>query len=551
MVNESSFVAIARGVPATGMPATRLLAVLACANALCFSLCNGLGLLVSLVPWVYGLSLAMSAALFLQLRPRRIANPPPALAWVLGLGFALALSLPRLVYPLEWWPGHTVDAMFDDYARLAELAAMTLSDQYPLRHPANSEISLSFYYAAFYPMAVLKQLIPVLTLKDAIFLISTLYFALLGASLVEVSFRLTRDKYSGLLLLFLCTWFGGLDWVLGDFLPFYAHSEWWARAYFEKPSQWSGFLTASQWTIHHFLGFYLCLIAWVMLRHARFTRPWQKSLAVPLLLIAAIFHSPFGFLPMLVLGLYWLPLLVRRFAWRWSSPLLILLLLAPLAVFTNRMAASTLLWQPALLRGDEPTMIPSLLAYVSLLPLVDMAAIPLLLLWLFPRFERVEKWLFLGAVTYFFSSFFVHVPLFNNYSMRGLLLPGFVFFLLFARHWQSLPRPVLIGVLPVILVVGGMGGLREATSGSRYALWASSVARQALLDLPPHPPHYLELRRQARDDSSKILIPDGKDYRKRRPYLGEKLLPDVPPGKFKNMEREIAGRPPAGRKRHE
>jgi hypothetical protein len=521
------------------MLATRSLAVVAIANALSFALCNGLQLSVGLTPWVFLASLLASAALIRQQKVRRSANTPTNLAWLIGLSFALVLIIPRLVYPLEWWPGHTVDAMFDDYARLAELASMTLSDHYPLQHPANSGLTLSFYYSAFYPMAATKLLLPLLTLKDVIFIVSSLYFLLLGLSLVEVSFRLTRDSQSALILLFLCTWFGGLDWLFGDFLPFYAHSEWWARQFFEKPSQWSGFLTASQWTLHHFLGFYLCVISWVFLRHSRFEPRWGKQLAVPLLLIAALFHSPFGFLPIVLLGLYWLPLLLKRFSWHWSSPLLLLVMLAPLSVFTHRLAGNTLQLEMALLH--DQSLVPSLAAYLTLLPLVDAAAIPFALMLLVPRMSKPERCLFAAAWVFLVSTFFLHVPLFNNYSMRGLLMPGFVFFLLFARHWRSLPRPLAVGILLLIFIPGGIGGLREATSGSRYALWASSIARQAVLDLPPHPPYYLELRRQARDNEHSRLVPDGKDYRKRRPYLGEKLLPDVAPEKFKNMEREIAG----------
>ena len=272
MVNESG------GPPiATRLIATRTLAAIAIANGLSFSLSNALLLPVALIPLVYIAALACSGWMMYQARPRRTHNSPGGLAWTIGLGFAVALSLPRLVYPLEWLPGHTVDAMFDDYARLAELASMLYSGEYPLRHPANSGLLMAFYYAAFYPMALLKQLLPFITLKDAIFIGSALYFVLLGCSLVEVSHRLLPDRASALVLLFLCTWFGGLDWVFGDFLPFHVHSEWWARRFFEKPSQWSGFLTASQWTVHHFLGFYLCVLAWVFLRYSRFRKYYHSS----------------------------------------------------------------------------------------------------------------------------------------------------------------------------------------------------------------------------------------------------------------------------------
>ena len=48
-------------------------------------------------------------------------------------GIALVfLTLPRVWYFLEWIPGNSVLAGWDDFARLAELISMTLSDRYPL-----------------------------------------------------------------------------------------------------------------------------------------------------------------------------------------------------------------------------------------------------------------------------------------------------------------------------------------------------------------------------------------------------------------------------------
>jgi hypothetical protein len=539
MVHESSAPALGQG-----LTATRILALTCLANTLTFALCNALKLPVALTPYLTIASLGLAWYLLHGLSVRRCSNPPGPAGWLIGAGFALALILPRLVYPLEWLPDHTVDAVFDDYARLAELTAMTLGDNYPLRHPANQSFTLSFYYAAFLPMAALKLLLPVLTLKDCIFVVSSFYFLLLGASLVEVSYRLTRDRASALLLLFLTTWFAGFDWLWGQWLSFADHNEWWAQQVFERPSQWSSLFTAGQWTVHHFLGFYLPVISWVLLRYTRFPARWGKPLCVPMLLVAALFHSPFGFLPVVLFGLAWLPLFWRRFGLHWAAAINLLLLLAPLSIFTQRLANDTLVFQMALLPNTDiaSTAIgTSLLAYLLLLPLVDMAGIPLLLVFLMRHFSRLEKFLLGAALVYFASTFFIHAPLFNNYSMRGLLLPAFVMFTLFARHWRALPAPLITPLLLALVVGGGIGTAKEVGAGIRYALWASNYSRQHWLGLPPHPSHYALYREEARTPGQRYLRNIPQDRRSMRPWLAEKLQTGVKPGQFTNMEREIAG----------
>ena len=107
---------------------------------------------------------------------------------------------------------------------------------------------------------------------------------------------------------------------------------------------------------------------------------------VPLLLVAALFHSPFGFLPVLLLGLGWLPLFWRRFTFHWAAAINLVLLLAPVSIFTQRLSNDTLMFKLALLRDIEPASAStSFLTYLLLLPLVDMAGIPLLLLLLISR----------------------------------------------------------------------------------------------------------------------------------------------------------------------
>ncbi len=518
------------------------------ANGLCFSLANLLELPVELTPLLYLLGLLAGLTMVRPLQVARTAAQPNRFMWLCCASFILVLVLPRAIYPTEWLSGHTVDVMFDDYARLAELVAMTLSSQYPLQHPANDELLLSFYYAALLPMATLKLLAPLLTLKDCIFIGSTLYGVLLGLSLLEVSLRITKNQMGASLLLFLCTWFAGLDWLTGSILPFYSHSEWWALQLFEKPSQISAFYTAANWTIHHFLGFYLPLLAWVFWRYCRGQFHWQKAVLVPMLLISGVFHSPLAFMPVILMGLPWLVPLLRRYTLRWTSPLLLLTFVAPLPVFLGRLPGASLqLRFPLLINVSESlgNYLLSALAYLSALPVVDLAALPFTLILLWPHLGRLEKYLTVASALFFLSTLGFHIPLFNNYSMRGMLLPSFILFALIARHLPSFieSRPRLWGVcLAVTLLLGGIGGFREMLSSARYALWAGNQTRQACLGDTPHPDWYGRYRSLARDSSTQILVPWTEDWRQQRPYLAEKILPNTKPGKLSNMEREIARR---------
>lgn len=115
---------------------------------------------------------------------------------VLAVLTLIALTLPRLTYVSEWIPGNTVATIGDDYSRLFELISMTKSDAYPLRHSCNGNYLLSYYYAALYPFAVLKLLIPCMTLKDVLLVGYFFYHALILGSLVELAHLLMRNALS-------------------------------------------------------------------------------------------------------------------------------------------------------------------------------------------------------------------------------------------------------------------------------------------------------------------------------------------------------------------
>ncbi len=531
------------------LPASRCLAGIACANTLSFSLANLLSLPVALTPLLYLLCLFAGLALFKPLHIRRnIRETTPGL-YLLALGFALAVALPRAVYPTEWWSSQSVDAVFDDYARLAELVAMTLSDSYPLQHPASDKLLLSFYYAAFFPTAVLKLLLGSMTLKDCLFITSALYAGLATLSLLEISLRIGKGRWGPFILLLCCCWFGGLDWLTGSLMPIASHSEWWAQQLFDRPSQIAALPTTANWAIHHWLGFYLPVLAWIFWRECRAWYAWQKPVIVPLLLLSGLFHSPFGFLPVVVMGLPWVLILIRRYATRWSTLSLLLLALAPLPVFMGRLPGNTLQIKLPLLVDMEANgqgYVLSGLVYLAALPLIDLAALPFLLLLVWRHFSALEKYLAASAVLFFVSTLFLFMPLFNNYSMRGMLLPSFICFTLLSRHWQALIErggKLASYSLVILLSLASIGGAREFASSIRYSIWAHPEARQTVLDEPPRSDRYNAYRIWARDASMIRLVGDPVSLRQGRPWLAEKRLPETKPGQLSLMERELARRP--------
>jgi hypothetical protein len=66
--------------------------------------------------------------------------------------------------------------------------------------------------------------------------------------------------------------------------------------------------------------------------------------------------------------------------------------------------------------------------------LVGLGLTPLSCLLLYTRFSPQERRLYIACLTFYLSTYVIGYSGFNNYSMRGLQLPAFVFFFLFAKY---------------------------------------------------------------------------------------------------------------------
>jgi hypothetical protein len=510
--------------------------------------------------------------------------PAPWTLWV-ALAFVGLLAVPRLPYLLEWAPTNPVIAQADDFGHLAELVSMTLSERYPLRHPSNQDYLLSHYYTAFYPLAWLKAAAPRLTLKDCLLAGNALYHFLLVMSLIEVATRWLPSRRGGLLLLFLATFFGGWDWLFYARLPF-NHSEHWPRLAFHAWREVSSHYTALFWVVHHFAAFWCVVAGYLLARYSRLGRRWEKPLLVGLLLVAGVYSSAFVLLPVPLLFAPELWLLARR-VWRTRMVLpLAAVFSVPLFLYFGRAQHGAFRWAPIRLEWCATPLadaLVSLVVYVLAVCLVDFAGIPILLLAAIRRMGRAERRWLAGGLGFLACTWAVEWVGFNNFCMRGMMLPGFVFFFLFAR-WAG-EQPVAkvsfgagSGAKSLIRRAGQFGcetfvtgsQRRMAWTGRRRALaaavalalsWgtlreAAFVLSQPLMfsswywrarGLPPPAAVARRLRpaypRLARDPAVRYYVPDRADRVGLDKFNAEKLVRGIAPGEMNGVELELLRAP--------
>lgn len=466
-----------------GMAAARTLAALLIADFVTLVVLNLLPLGVRATPWVFAAAWVAAALLLRPLRWRR--RPPVRDPWVWACtGAALVLlAMPRVPYVLEWLPGNCVGSNLDDYARIPELASMVLSPRYPLRHPANAGYLLSFYYTALYPMAALKLALPFLTIKDCIFLGNLLYHALMLGSFVGIAGQLVRGRAQVRILVFAVTLFGGLDWLMKRPWKLLGHAEWW-QGQFHGNTQISSFYTAPLWAVHHMAGFFAALLAWLVFTHARLPgraatlKPW----IVLLLLAAAFYCSPFSVMAVPLFAIPQARMIARRLLWTPAALVVLAMALVPLYLFLAKPAAIGFalsgfrvaftghFWMDKLL---------SLPIYLTLVPVVELGGTPLVLLLVWPRLARLERAYFAAAVTFFLLTYVVAFIGANDFCMRGMLLPTFAFFALFARHADDARiagAPALRRGLVAIALLGALGTMREWATLTVAGLYRSTLS---------------------------------------------------------------------------
>jgi hypothetical protein len=556
--------------PLGNLPFSRFFTAIVIADFLTLALMNLLELPVYMAVFIFLGSTVAGLQLVIQLHVRRGRLRLDKTSLWLAIAALVLLTVPRLVYLLQWLPNTEVRVLGDDYAHLAELASMTLSTSYPLRSPPSPDFFFSFYYASFYPPAVLFMALPFLTLKDALVAGNFFYHLLILLSIVEVAHLFFRRAGQIRWFVFLMTFFSGLDWLTKPFRLTTTY-EWWQKDYFHANTQISSFYTGMYWTIHHVVGFWAIVLCAVWLFYAfvpGFGRNrWQKPLVISLLAAGAFYCSPFS-----VLSLPFFAVLHWRLLWRhvvrtWMFAYTAVLGIIPLFLFLHRQAESALEASTFRLQITGEFWLDKLVSlpiFLVLVPIVEFAAIPFLLLLVVRRMTRLDRWYFAMTVPFFVLIYLAAFSNTGNFSMRGMFLPTFVLFYLFAKYSpdlaprmggvrdvQQVPRPpggprwARVATIALFVVATSVGVFMMGGAMLRIGWLNTSVPYRMANEPLPKDLTY-PYRDLVFDRSVTTYTPSDADRKGRTKYNVEKLMEGVPVKDMSLWERELMRYPRTG-----
>jgi hypothetical protein len=494
-------ITIALTHPLKSLLYSRILAAILIANILTMSLCNAFELKTISIVFIYPAFFLMTLPVLFSGKNKRTSMKISAsmILWMFG-AWAI-LTLLRLPYSLEWIPGNQAFVQFDDNQRLADLISMTLSANYPCKNPLNQHYLLSYYYAALVPLAFLKLAIPLLTLKDVLFLGNALYDFLILFSILEISNLLLPSRRSVWAMIYLCTAFGGLDWIAAIVFQgkgLIAHHEWWQKvSLLHGNAQISSFFTGLMWTSSHFAAAHACVLAFVFLYYFIFKYRFVKPLSIGLLLISGFHSSVFALLPVGLIGIAEYRY-VRKLLTNFKILLpLIIIFAIPLFLYTDRIIYTGMRFAKFHISITGMIVLDKILSFpiwLLLINAVELAFMPLILWFLYAKFTRKEKMYFIASLLFFLSTYFVAFAQGNNYSMRGMFIPTFVFFFLFAKYVPNLPimeriirssRAIALAIITLVLF--SIGTLFEIAWCAKMSYGAMSVMGDKFhIALPEH-----------------------------------------------------------------
>ncbi len=489
-----------------------------------------------------------------QIRFRKTDFPVDKVSW-LFLGLALLLlTIPRLTYLFDWLPDNTTLTHSDDYARMLEILALTGNSNYPLMSPSNAGFPFSFYYSTLYPFSIIKLSFPFLTIKESISLGNLFYHILVLFSLYEIACLILRDSRKVRLLIFLCTIYGGLDWLAsGQLLNIYGHFEWWQMR-LSGNTQISSTYTGLFWTIHHFLGAYSLLIAYAILFNSYSFKEKGRKLALILTISASSFYaSPFSFM-----SIPFFIFIHRKLAWKtvrsWYSLPIILFAALPLPIFLSKFSQQSFVWSTFHLEITDNFLVDKLLSlplYVALVPLVELIAIPIILLIMWRNLSKIQRQYVTASWLFFLSTYFIAYSGANNFAMRGMIVPTFVFFFIFAQHWLKIEqylksvsgnlfRPVFVFIALLCII----GTFKEFSGLTKNAVFNSYLLRGYLgLPVPDYlksPVYQIAIRT---DIDSVEFDYASKALRRHHVYEFEKFIKNLEFTEMENWEKELLRRP--------
>lgn len=503
---------------------SRILATILIANFLCLVVLNLFEMKVYNTVFVYLFSVLVIYHIVQAIQFRKVPITIDNCCLTFVFSVLLLLLLSRLTYLTDLIPKNTVLVIGDDYARLAELISMTKSESYPIKHPSNQTYLLSFYYTSLFPLAVVKLLFPILSLKNVIALGNFFYQGLFLLSLFEVSHCLLSNYIERRLLIFFCTLFGGFEWLTSPTL-FWGHFEWWQELSFHGNTQISSFFSGLFWTFHHFIAFYACVLMFVFLFYTIKKSNHTKIVLVLLLAASAFYSSPFG-----VISVPLFILIHRRVVWNKICcsrvfPFFIIMLLIPAFIFVGKLPSQRFVmstFHVAFTGNCIYDKILSIPIFFFIVPIIEFAGIPLLLLLMWNKLSRISRQYLLASLSFLFLTYVIAFSGDNNLCMRGMFLPSFVFFILFSKHYAIAfiwskenklfkyfsPRPI-IWILACILSIGT---LKEFTTQLLYALENTRVVYTLMGKQPPSRLTTMVYQLARDSTQNTIAIPHGQDF---------------------------------------
>ena len=410
------------------------------ANVLTMSVANFFEVPTTAIAFIYLASLAVCAWLFV-----RSGVGFPSLSGrehLLCVAVGLVLFLPRAPYLLEGVLGYAVNAACpDDWSHIQELASMVHSDRYPVRTTFDRAMLLGFYYAAWMPGAAMFSAASAAgvtsTVKLSLGLTILLYSLAFAYAIAYMAKILFAERWLQVTCAVAGLLYGGFDflwWLARDYPVPTTGAEWWAME-FGFFVQFSNFITLAQWVPHHLVAALAIGFALYVMHGATRMSAW---LLAGLLFLSAVFSSAFvalGAVP-----------LVTWFFVRHSSPSAVATTTAVFAV------SSVPLWWIYLGKEEvgfrilgalSPERRAHLLVAVGVFLIVMLLEFLPLLMAAFVGLKHrpASAWLLAGAVAYLLSTFVVAYSGFNNYAMRGSIVPIFTLTVLavpaLAAWWRN------------------------------------------------------------------------------------------------------------------
>jgi hypothetical protein len=549
---------------------SRILAAMLIANILTMSLCNLFELKIISLVFIYPAFLLLIMPVLASGTNKRTSMKISTnmILWMFVMWAILTMI--RLPYSLEWLPGNQAFVLFDDNARLADLISMTLSDSFPLKNPLNQNYLLSYYYAALMPLAFFKLAIPLLTLKDVLFLGNALYHFLILFSLLEVSNLLLPSRKSIWIMIYLCTAFGGLDWLADIVLngnSLIAHHEWWQKnSLMHGNAQISSVFTGLVWAYSHFTAAHACVLAFVLLYYFIFRYQFVKPLFIGLILVSGFHSSIFALVPLALIGIVEYRYL-RKILMNFKILLpLALIFVVPLFLYAGRIIHTGMKFASFRISITDMVVLDKILSFpvwFILASAIDLAFIPVLLCFLYAKFTPKEKMYFAASLLFFLSTYIAAFAQGNNYSMRGMNLPSFIFFFLFAKYVPNHPaiakifsKSRAIAIAAMALVLFSIGTFIEIGWCTKMSYGVMSVMGNRFGVRLPEYIIRRNYRTIARDSSSKRYDRSPDDciqykmpsmpHQRCTHFNAEKLM-DVPIDNMDKWEKEFLRLPKANR----